>query len=396
MGRHHGIKRTCLILAITILACLSLTAGTACAAGKGSITGMRPKDGATVSIVNSRTDKYWKKFEKGDGLKIALEDLKDGRVRNKASAKSVTLKWSLKDAGKTRYKVSIGEGPGMENKKRYVTSAKKIEVKNLKRATKYYWYVKAESGKLGTVKSGTRHFVTGEPARIIKVSGVSNFRDVGGYRTSSGQRTKQGMLYRCAKMDNIDKKGKKTLRKTLGVKTELDLRKIGEGNAGSTKTRLKYERMSGVHYKGMWESKDDTRRFIREMKFLADPDHYPVVFHCMAGKDRTGTLAYMVNGLLGVSKKDLRRDYELTYLTRETGTRAKVEKNRKRFEVMHDYMKKYKDPKASLQKNIRAFLLDNGMTEKELERIHQIMMEPAEEEPAEEKPAEENPAGGQS
>ena len=39
---------------------------------------------------------------------------------------------------------------------------------------------------------------------------------------------------------------------------------------------------------------------------------YPAVFHCAAGADRTGTLAFLISGLLGVSRDDLTKDFELT------------------------------------------------------------------------------------
>jgi protein-tyrosine phosphatase len=45
---------------------------------------------------------------------------------------------------------------------------------------------------------------------------------------------------------------------------------------------------------------------------LAEPDSLPAVFHCFAGKDRTGVVAAVVLGLLGVSQEDIVQDYVLT------------------------------------------------------------------------------------
>jgi protein tyrosine/serine phosphatase len=42
---------------------------------------------------------------------------------------------------------------------------------------------------------------------------------------------------------------------------------------------------------------------------LADESNYPIFFHCAIGTDRTGTLAYLINGLLGVPEEDLYYDY---------------------------------------------------------------------------------------
>ena len=45
---------------------------------------------------------------------------------------------------------------------------------------------------------------------------------------------------------------------------------------------------------------------------LSEEKNYPVYFHCVWGADRTGTLAFLINGLLGVSYEDLVKDYEMT------------------------------------------------------------------------------------
>ena len=45
---------------------------------------------------------------------------------------------------------------------------------------------------------------------------------------------------------------------------------------------------------------------------LADENRYPVYIHCTGGVDRTGTLAFLINALLGVGEDDLIRDYETT------------------------------------------------------------------------------------
>ena len=52
---------------------------------------------------------------------------------------------------------------------------------------------------------------------------------------------------------------------------------------------------------------------IREIfRVLSDENNYPAFFHCNAGADRTGTVAFLINGVLGVSYEDLTRDFELT------------------------------------------------------------------------------------
>ena len=56
-----------------------------------------------------------------------------------------------------------------------------------------------------------------------------------------------------------------------------------------------------------------TVRSLRDIfAVLSDESNYPVYFHCNAGADRTGTLAFLIEGLLGVSYADTIRDFELT------------------------------------------------------------------------------------
>ena len=49
--------------------------------------------------------------------------------------------------------------------------------------------------------------------------------------------------------------------------------------------------------------------------FLSNKNNYPIYFHCNSGADRTGTLAFLILGLLGVSYEDITRDFETTSFT---------------------------------------------------------------------------------
>ena len=52
--------------------------------------------------------------------------------------------------------------------------------------------------------------------------------------------------------------------------------------------------------------------FRQIFSLLAEEQNYPVYFHCLIGQDRTGTLAYLILGLLGVDFEDITKDYELS------------------------------------------------------------------------------------
>jgi protein-tyrosine phosphatase len=54
------------------------------------------------------------------------------------------------------------------------------------------------------------------------------------------------------------------------------------------------------------------RRVVEALEIIAEPDNLPLVFHCSAGKDRTGVLTAIVLGILGVTDEDIIEDYTLT------------------------------------------------------------------------------------
>ena len=69
------------------------------------------------------------------------------------------------------------------------------------------------------------------------------------------------------------------------------------------------------------EFKEISKASAKEIfELLANEDNYPVFYHCNAGADRTGTLTFLINGLLGVSYEDLTKDFELTSFS-EAGAR---------------------------------------------------------------------------
>lgn len=197
----------------------------------------------------------------------------------------------------------------------------------------YYWKVEGDSGF-----SETDIFLTLDmPIRIIEAEGVNNVRDIGGWKTGDGRTVKYGMLYRggqlngYAGMDAMTDKGKYVFDKILNIKSELDLRRPGKDDGGQSEcwwnAEDNYLKVSLPQYScilpefegsesGGSKFKPESLEAIKNIfKFLSDENNYPIYFHCNAGADRTGTLAFLINGLLGVSYEDLTRDFETTSFT---------------------------------------------------------------------------------
>lgn len=157
--------------------------------------------------------------------------------------------------------------------------------------------------------------------RVIHVDGIKNVRDLGGYATSlaTGSKTKQGMIYRGSALKDetrqlaITKDGEVTFLNSLGIKTEIELRDTG-AYVSPLSAKLNYTQLPIAVYNEVFDEKQTATRksYVELMGILADEDNYPVYIHCQQGDDRTGTIAFFLNALLGVSYNDLCIDYEMT------------------------------------------------------------------------------------
>lgn len=191
----------------------------------------------------------------------------------------------------------------------------KVSLYNLYKGTEYNVKIIANDGDGGVRTVETTFETTDLGPRVIYLNGPHNARDLGGYVSSLGGTVKQGKLYRSGKFnydpsDPIDASvsdfGKYLVRSDLGLKTELDLR---EGYTQSFEN-TNYFNVRMLGYELANADMHAALRYIFEV--LANEDNYPILFHCQGGADRTGTLAYLVNALLGVGDLDLAHDYEFT------------------------------------------------------------------------------------
>nr|WP_205863440.1 tyrosine-protein phosphatase [Planosporangium thailandense] len=167
---------------------------------------------------------------------------------------------------------------------------------------------------------------------------MHNFRDVGGYPTLDGRTVRWGRLYRSDSLGKLRGDDWERFR-ALGVRTVIDLRYPWEIEAkgrvpagdGLTYHNLSIEHRS--YDQAALAADVETARFladryaevvadgVKELRQVLDviavADNAPVVFHCAAGKDRTGIVAALVLSLLGVSEADIVADFALTGLATE-------------------------------------------------------------------------------
>lgn len=177
--------------------------------------------------------------------------------------------------------------------------------------------------KAGTFAFGgkTYKIVPEGGVRMIYTPSVWNVRDLGGWACTGG-RVKYGKIFRGGHFGSITDADKATIVDWLGVATDIDLRNNGE-TGGITASPLggsvEYYHQSLDFYANAVSTSAASARTVAVLKkvMACVAANKPCYFHCMSGSDRTGTIAYLLLSLLGVSQSDKDKDYELTAFSDE-------------------------------------------------------------------------------
>jgi protein-tyrosine phosphatase len=181
-----------------------------------------------------------------------------------------------------------------------------------------------------------RHYVSVGPAgeggaivaaeRLVPLESAPNFRDLGGYRVAGGGRTRWGLVFRSAGLSRLSV-ADRVLFDRLGLRTVYDLRRDDEREREPSTHEVRAVPLSLMPGRPRPTDPDGVQ-FLRELYVeildqsahhlatlltgLTDPEALPALFHCSAGKDRTGLTAGLLLALLGVADADILDDYQLT------------------------------------------------------------------------------------
>lgn len=177
--------------------------------------------------------------------------------------------------------------------------------------------------KAGTFAFGgkTYKIVPEGGVRMIYTPSVWNVRDLGGWACTGG-RVKYGKIFRGGHFGSITAADKATIVNWIGIAVDIDLRNNGE-TGGITASPLggsvEYFHQSLDFYANAVSTSAASARTVAVLKKVMScvASNKPCYFHCMSGADRTGTIAYLLLSLLGVSQSDKDKEYELTAFSDE-------------------------------------------------------------------------------
>ena len=356
---------------------------------------------AVVSLADAAVSEYFTASTEAEQI-AALA--KYASISDEKGGKSVRFSW--KGNGSVKYTLYLADNERFENAKEYVASGLENElcVYNLVPSSAYYWKV---CGTFDGDESVTSHFTTESISlRCVFVDGAVNTRDIGGYAAANGS-VNYGKIYRGGNLDSITTAGAGALKDDLQIKTEIDLRK--DGARKNESLGLSYYKFDAGSYTDIldlaaWNALPAAARREFNAKYsagiknifeiLANEENYPVYIHCDNGADETGTVAFLINALLGVSESDLIRDFELSSFSAAAGARYRsalnadktgfadsgVMKNDKTafvaFGATIDAMKTaYGATDKSLAYAVENYLTDYvGVTHTDVEKIKKIML----------------------
>ena len=409
-GRHIGGACAAALCALAVQAQIELVA---------------PASNAVVRQLHTIQRNYskapWAECEKFfDGAENAT------KLRSRGSTPvPIKLKWK---GDAKEYRVSVRRMPDGKVVLDQTVATNCVEVDSLDIATEWEWTVSAGKDRLVS-RFRTEDLLP----RLVRMTGSNNCRDIGGRRGLGGRRIRQGLVYRTAGLNSnapveyytteeileLEKKGelkkmghtgralhrklkageklssspKKNrlvkrkrfapgarrftdaevarILKTYGIRSDIDLRSDDEcyGMTGSplgpsvTWFHYSYSAYSGAFStNGMAVTK-------KVFDVFMDDNNYPIVFHCIGGADRTGTVAMLLEALLGVPEEELWRDYLTTGFVGVVS-----DANHKR--LFGDAMKKLKEfPGETLADKAESYFLKLGFTKDDVERLRDRLLE---------------------
>ncbi len=244
-----------------------------------------------------------------------------------------------------------------------------------------------------------------ERTRQLAWEGLLNVRDLGGYPTADGRETRWAAVVRSGSLTALTPAGRDALI-SYGVRSIVDLRlpdEVAEQPnpfAEPADHDIAYANVSFVDPAAAPTEDVDTLaddynrmldRFQKEVAAvtaaIAGAPKGGVLVHCAAGKDRTGLIAALLLGLVGVAAETIAADYALSaeclrpryeeWLENGPGDRAEREELLRRFAPTAGVMLVVLDQLAGRYGGVEAYLLQAGVAPEDLARVRARILTPS-------------------
>lgn len=247
------------------------------------------------------------------------------------------------------------------------------EVYNLRAGQRYFWKIVVP---FPGVKSPVSDFSTQDEApTMYRVEGLTNVRDLGGWKTLSGKRVKRGLIVRGCEMDthhDITDEGRRVMLEELGIRTDFDMRgeAVGKIDRSPLGSAVRFELIPVKAY-GEYFEPDQNAACRQVFALLADETAYPLYIHCWGGADRVGTVVLLLGALLGVDDESLIKDYELTSFS-VWGERSRTSLL---FTTLLEALNRYGSADQPLSVKAENYLAAAGVTTEQREKIRSFLLE---------------------
>ena len=339
----------------------------------------QPEDPAAILVTNEFVQKYLEEVTyKGiENEQTKILGYPGGGPGEADIPPTHTVTWTA-DASAGSLNLHVREG-GWSRDYSLAAGASSQAMTNLVPGKEYQWTVTSTAdGKVvaeGSFKTkGLLHQVYFEPKG-------RNARDLGGWKGLGGKTVAFQKLYRGGAIhgSRLDTVGKAEFR-AQGIQAEVDLREASDvpskSPMGDDIAFFAPGFESGYNHMVRDNKPKVKETFCFVVKCLRE--NKPVYFHCSAGRDRTGTLAVLLEGALGVSESDMAKDYELTYFSPEDWSMYNGEYGHiiSAYSFQSIYKTVFSETDSgTYPERIVKYLLKIGVPQKDIDDLRAIMLE---------------------
>ena len=269
------------------------------------------------------------------------------------------------------------------------TARRRARLENFEVACGYAYEIVAFDADGKRLAAAEGKFRTADEApRFLHAGKLLSFRDLGGRKGLAGRRVKQGRVFRSAGLNDnakvedgkpvapgrmrVSSETVEFINRTFGIRTDLDLRNDQEVwgmTASPLGPSVVWAHLSADGYHGL-QSASGKQAFARHFRLFLDEKNYPILFHCSAGADRTGSLAFVLNGLLGVDEEELWKDWEINAFwdtNMDFRHQWRCDALSKDFNAL---------PGASFADKCASYVKACGFTDDDISRFRELMLSP--------------------